>query len=293
VTEQPSFDRSLADDLAAQREDLATLRRELAALRQPPAPPEKPTRRRRRGVSQRWASIAMVAFLLALVPAAIGASNRFDDVPDGAFYHDDATAIADANVTRGCDENNYCPNRDVTRGEMASFLARLGGLGNNPPVANAATAQTVPDGSITTAKLANGAVTPAKLSATGSTAGQVLTSTGTGVAFQTFTAGGQGPAGPPGQTGPTGRPGPASIRIVTATVVVDNVGPADSVTVPCAAGEVVTGGGFSAPASNTDFVVLQSYPSSTAAWTFTGIAFFAGSSFTVTAYAVCAPGATP
>jgi hypothetical protein len=43
---------------------------------------------------------------------------------------------------------SYCPKDNVTREEMASFLARLGGLGSNPPVANALTAMTA--GSATT-----------------------------------------------------------------------------------------------------------------------------------------------
>jgi hypothetical protein len=34
----------------------------------------------------------------------------------------------------------YCPKANVTREEMASFLARAAGLGGNPPVANAQTA---------------------------------------------------------------------------------------------------------------------------------------------------------
>jgi hypothetical protein len=79
---------------------------------------------------------------------------------------------------------------------MASFLARAAGLGANPPVANALTAvnatnaqnavnaqnaanaqlaQTVPDGS----------VTAAKLSSSGATPGQILVATGSGMAFAT------------------------------------------------------------------------------------------------------------
>src|SRR3954463_7708002 len=70
---------------------------------------------------------------------------------------------------------------------MASFLARLGGLGGNPPVANAKTAQDVPDGSIPSAKR----------SGAGSAPGQALVSTGTGVTWQAA-AGPQGPQGAPG-----------------------------------------------------------------------------------------------
>jgi len=54
---------------------------------------------------------------------------------------------------------------------MASFLARTAGPGSNPPVVNAKTAQTVPDGSVTTSKL----------SGAGSMPGQALIATGQGV----------------------------------------------------------------------------------------------------------------
>jgi len=95
----------------------------------------------------RWLGVVLVA-LLALTPMALGASDRFEDVPDNAFYHADATALANANVTLGCfDTQHFCPNDTVTRGQMAAFLARLGGLGTNPPVVNAATALTATNAS--------------------------------------------------------------------------------------------------------------------------------------------------
>jgi hypothetical protein len=122
---------------------------------------------------------------------------------------------------------------------MASFLARLGGLGSHPPVVNALTAQTVPDGSIT----------PAKLSGAGATAGQVLTATGTGVAFQDPT-GVPGPAGPAGATGATGPAGPigatgATGPAGTATVTIANTSStATFVVATCPAGShAIAGGG--------------------------------------------------
>ena len=56
-----------------------------------------------------------------------------DDPSVGAFldiagnpHHDAIRAIAAAGVTLGCNDEStlFCPKRPVTRGEMASFLAR-------------------------------------------------------------------------------------------------------------------------------------------------------------------------
>jgi len=43
-------------------------------------------------------------------------------------HQDNINRVADAGVTRGCDADRYCPKRLVTRGQMASFLARALGL---------------------------------------------------------------------------------------------------------------------------------------------------------------------
>jgi hypothetical protein len=84
-------------------------------------------------------AFALVALLVALVPAGLLAANPFTDLTGGV--HDaNIDAIYTAGVTTGCVPNaQFCPKDNVTREEMASFLARLGGLGTNPPVANART----------------------------------------------------------------------------------------------------------------------------------------------------------
>ncbi|MFZ2447704.1 MAG: tail fiber domain-containing protein [Syntrophobacteraceae bacterium] len=69
----------------------------------------------------------------------------------------------------------------------------------------------IPAGGITNAKLANLSVTAAKVSPAGSASGQVLTSTGTGVAWRPPFA---GPQGPKGDTGPTGPPGPLNPNVI-------------------------------------------------------------------------------
>jgi hypothetical protein len=81
-----------------------------------------------------------LVLLLALVFAApVLAIDRFTDVGPGP-HHDDISAIAAAGITQGCNppENTlYCPADFVRRDQMGSFLARVAGLGANPPVANA------------------------------------------------------------------------------------------------------------------------------------------------------------
>ena len=54
----------------------------------------------------------------------------FADVPADHVFADDIDRLAAARITAGCDRNpvRYCPQRHVTRGEMATFLARAIGL---------------------------------------------------------------------------------------------------------------------------------------------------------------------
>ena len=37
--------------------------------------------------------------------------------------------LADRGITRGCDQARFCPDRPVTRGQMAAFLSRVFGNG--------------------------------------------------------------------------------------------------------------------------------------------------------------------
>ncbi len=181
--------RNLHGEIAALRGEVAAYRAERASAGIRPRHGRSPQRGRGRRPGRLVATLALT-LLVALVPAALLAADpAFSDLDTaGAVHRADIRAIGNAGITTGVDDpasadpnvKLYNPKDVVTREQMASFLARTAGLGANPPVANARTAQTVPDGSITPAKLGGG----------GATAGQVLTATGGGVAFRDPPSGG-------------------------------------------------------------------------------------------------------
>lgn len=68
----------------------------------------------------------MAAFLTRAYEYAADASDRFIDDDDSVF-ESDIDALASVGVTRGCNppaNDRFCPHDPVTRGQMASFLAR-------------------------------------------------------------------------------------------------------------------------------------------------------------------------
>lgn len=68
------------------------------------------------------------ALTLFVVPiAAIGAGS-FEDVPDDHVFTADIGWLASVGVTKGCNppqNTKYCPDSNVTRGQMAAFMHRL------------------------------------------------------------------------------------------------------------------------------------------------------------------------
>jgi hypothetical protein len=69
----------------------------------------------------------MAAFLSRALnlPPASGAQGFVDD--DGSTFEGDIERLAAAGITAGCNppaNDNYCPDRAVTRGQMAAFLRR-------------------------------------------------------------------------------------------------------------------------------------------------------------------------
>ena len=76
---------------------------------------------------------SLVLFCLVLLALAGPAVAQEELPPGGTFFDDngsvhegDIEGLAAADVTRGCDERQimFCPERVVTRGEMAAFLTR-------------------------------------------------------------------------------------------------------------------------------------------------------------------------
>jgi hypothetical protein len=74
------------------------------------------------------AALALIAVAVLISPTAEGItlSGFFTD-DDGDTFENDIEAIAGAGITKGCNppaNTLYCPDTDVTRGEMAAFLRR-------------------------------------------------------------------------------------------------------------------------------------------------------------------------
>jgi hypothetical protein len=69
----------------------------------------------------------MAAFLgRALGLTDNGGGDLFTD-DDGSIFEDDIDKLATAQITLGCNppaNTNFCPNKTVTRGQMAAFLHR-------------------------------------------------------------------------------------------------------------------------------------------------------------------------
>lgn len=63
------------------------------------------------------------AGLVAIDGVPAGPPPPFDDIFSSVHY-ESILAILDAGITEGCDANSFCPRQTVTRGQMASFIAR-------------------------------------------------------------------------------------------------------------------------------------------------------------------------
>jgi len=66
---------------------------------------------------------AMASFLARATGLPSASRDYFSD--DSTSVHEgNINRIAEARITRGCETKRFCPKSDVTRGQMASFLAR-------------------------------------------------------------------------------------------------------------------------------------------------------------------------
>lgn len=68
----------------------------------------------------------MAAFLTRLLDLPSGQKDRFTD-DDGSVFESDINALGKAGISQGCNppaNTSFCPDRAVTRGEMAAFLVR-------------------------------------------------------------------------------------------------------------------------------------------------------------------------
>ena len=63
-------------------------------------------------------------------PPSASPVPSFADVPPGYWAHDQIGTFAQRGITTGCDVGLYCPERPVTRAEMAVFLDRTLGYGS-------------------------------------------------------------------------------------------------------------------------------------------------------------------
>jgi hypothetical protein len=86
--------------------------------------------------SARWFISAVAAITLVTLPAGavLPPGGTFID-DDGSVHESDIEAISAAGITRGCNppwNDEFCPTRAVSRGEMAAFLVRALGLEPGP-----------------------------------------------------------------------------------------------------------------------------------------------------------------
>lgn len=58
------------------------------------------------------------------LPDGLEAVGVFDDVPASAWYATDVARLAASGITAGCSATDYCPSRNTTRSQMATFLYR-------------------------------------------------------------------------------------------------------------------------------------------------------------------------
>ena len=83
----------------------------------------------------RWVMAVWLVRILDGVDPEAGGGSRFSDVEAGVWWEPYVERLAELGVTAGCatGPERYCPDRSVTRGQMATFLGRAYGLADAEP----------------------------------------------------------------------------------------------------------------------------------------------------------------
>jgi hypothetical protein len=196
----------------------------------------------------------VLAALMTSSAVAFAATSRYSDVSDTSPFLADIEWLAGTGITKGCTTDEFCPQDNVTREQMAAFLHRLA-------TSRAVDAFTVQG------------LTPADLQ------GQ------TGPAGPTGAQGIQGIQGIQGAKGDTGDTGVVNVLTVSSAATGVAALATVDVSANCAATDLVTGGGFLS--ANPALVVLGSYPSDADTWT-VRVTNTDTSSHDITVYARCA-----
>lgn len=80
--------------------------------------------------------VAAVEFKVALSLRSttfdVTVKSVFDDVPPGHAFSGEILGLSMLGITEGCEPLSYCPDREVTRAEMAAFLTRALDLPSDP-----------------------------------------------------------------------------------------------------------------------------------------------------------------
>ncbi len=81
-------------------------------------------------IPRKWIRIALIVGVTTAVvaPLTAAATHGFEDVPDTNTFHADIQWLRDSGVTKGCnppDNDEFCPDDAVTRGQMSAFMRRL------------------------------------------------------------------------------------------------------------------------------------------------------------------------
>jgi hypothetical protein len=100
--------------------------------------------RRADGARRRLFLAFVAGTIIAFGPAVAVANHIFSDVPTSHPFHNDIERVYDARITAGCSATTYCPETNVTRGQMAAFLSRTGGrVDYDDGVVDGVTTQTI------------------------------------------------------------------------------------------------------------------------------------------------------